>query len=250
MNEVIRLLQKHRSVRKFTDKPVDDALLLEIVRAGQMASTSSNMQAYSVIRVSDPARKAKLAELAGNQAYVRDCPLFLVWCADLHRLNAAVGQSKAYIGMTENLVIALVDVSLAAQNAAVAAESAGLGIVYIGGIRNRIDEVSELLKLPAHVMPVFGMCIGYPDPEDASAASSLLRPRLPVEAVLHQESYDGSGYEEALASYDETTRRYMRERTKGKSEASWSESMRSKLSSPSRPGMRAYIERQRFWEDE
>lgn len=86
-NDTISLLMKHASVRKFRDKPVSEDQLSAIIGAAQMASTSSNVQAYSVIAVTDPALKTELAGLAGNQAYIEQCPVFLVWCADLYRLR-------------------------------------------------------------------------------------------------------------------------------------------------------------------
>lgn len=137
MNETIELMMKHRSVRKFKPDPVSDEQLAAIVSAGQMASSSSSVQAYTVIAVTDLAQKAKLAELAGNQAYVNECPVFLVWCADLYRLSDAakrhLPEKESYADSTENFMVATIDAALASQNAALAAESLGFGIVYIGG---------------------------------------------------------------------------------------------------------------------
>lgn len=87
MNDTLSLLMNHRSIRKFTDEPVTEEQLKTIVAAGQMASTSSNVQAYSIIAITDSEKKRRLAELAGNQAYIVECPVFLVWCADLYRLK-------------------------------------------------------------------------------------------------------------------------------------------------------------------
>jgi len=147
MNDIIQLLQSHRSIRKFSNTPVTPEQLDAILGSAQMASTSSNMQAYSVISVTDMALRQQLAVLAGNQAYVSECPLFLVWCADLHRFAQAVHRhaDTPVSGNAENFLVATVDAALAAQNAAVAAESLGLGVVYIGGIRNNPAEVSQLL---------------------------------------------------------------------------------------------------------
>lgn len=137
MNETIELMMKHRSVRKFKPDPVSDEQLAAIVAAGQMASSSSSVQAYTVIAVTDIEQKSKLAELAGNQAYVNECPVFLVWCADLYRLSDAakrhLPEKESYADSTENFMVATIDAALASQNAALAAESLGFGIVYIGG---------------------------------------------------------------------------------------------------------------------
>lgn len=244
MNDTISLLHKHRSIRKFKDKPLDKSLVEQIISAGQAASSSSNVQAFSVVAITDTERKGILSELAGNQAYIRECPVFLVWCADLHRLKSAAERHRpdqeSYEDVTENFIIATVDTALAAQNAAVAAESLGLGIVYIGGIRNRIAEVAELLQLPDLVYPVFGMCLGYPDQEPG------LRPRLPVSAVLHWDEYDMDKTEEQVELYDKTMSEYLRERTGGQKATPWSELMAEKLTQPSRLHMREFLRSRGF----
>lgn len=244
MNETINILMNHRSIRKFKQEPVTKEQLVTIVRAAQMASTSSNMQAFSVIHVSDRDKRRQLAALAGNQAYVEECPVFLVWCADLYRLKTACGfaEGEGYIGTTENLVVAVTDTALAAQNAVVAAESMGLGAVYIGGIRNQIKEVSALLKLPEYVIPMYGMCLGYPD------QSPTIRPRLPYKAVLHEDVYSAEDYEARIQAYDATMKQYMLDRTNGAKDTNWTQAMQVKLGKPSRMHMKEFIRSKRFWD--
>ncbi|MCD1258873.1 oxygen-insensitive NADPH nitroreductase [Paenibacillus athensensis] len=241
MNDTIALLLQHRSIRKFTADPLAPEQVGHIIAAAQHASTSSNMQAYSVIGVTDEAVKRQLAALAGNQGYIVECPLFLVWCADLYRYAQAAGRhtDTPVTGNAENLIVATVDTALAAQNAAIAAESMGLGIVYIGGIRNQPDEVSALLKLPELVYPVFGMCVGVPDQEPLS------RPRLPEQAVYHSQAYNTEGQAEAIDAYDQTIAQYMRERTRGKIATSWSKEMAAKAARP-REHMRAFLQKMGF----
>lgn len=244
MNETISKMLEHRSIRKYSDRLVPRELIEQIVSAGQMASSSSNVQAYTVIAVTDADRKAKLAELCGNQAYVAECPVFLVWCADLSRLKRAaerhIPSETTYEGTTENFIVATVDTALAAQNAAIAAESLGLGIVYIGGIRNHSEEVADLLGLPQLSYPVFGMCLGYPDQNPG------LRPRLPLPAVLHWNRYDTAGQEEQVAAYDQIMSSYLRERTGGAKDTPWSELMAEKLAQPARLHMREFLEKRGF----
>lgn len=244
MNETLSLLMNHRSIRKFTDQQVTGEQLSAIVTAGQMASTSSNVQAYSVIAVTAPALKQQLAELAGNQAYIEQCPVFLVWCADLYRLKKCtepyVQGKPTYEDSTENFLVASLDAALAAQNAAVAAESLGLGIVYIGGIRNQIGKVSELLRLPELVYPVFGMCVGFPDQEPGQ------RPRLPQAAVLHRNTYDAVTTVEQVKLYDETMVQYLKERTGGQKATPWSEIMADRLANPIRLHMKSFLESKGF----
>jgi FMN reductase (NADPH) len=244
MNETISRMMQHRSIRKYSDRPVTKDLVEQIVSAGQMASSSSNVQAYSVIAVTDAARKAKLAKLCGDQAYVAKCPVFLVWCADLSRLKRAaerhIPSQATYEGTMENFIVATVDAALAAQNAAVAAESLGLGIVYIGGIRNQSEQVASLLELPRLAYPVFGMCLGYPDQDPG------LRPRLPLPAVLHWNGYDAAGQDEQVAAYDEVMSKYLHERTGGTKDTPWSELMAEKLAQPARLHMREFLRKRGF----
>lgn len=196
-NPTLDLIHAHGSVRAYKPDAVPDALLETIVIAAQRASTSSNLQAYSVIAVTDAVRRARLTELCGKQAHIAQAPLFLAWCADLARLER-VCALRGYTQVTryvENFLIAALDAVIAAQNAALAAESLGLGICYIGSIRNNPREVIELLGLPRLVFPIVGMTVGYP------AQPPPLRPRLPLEAILHRERYNAN-QDDALHAYD------------------------------------------------
>ncbi|SLK08417.1 MULTISPECIES: oxygen-insensitive NADPH nitroreductase [unclassified Paenibacillus] len=244
MNETIELMMKHRSVRKFKPDPVSEEQLAAIVAAGQMASSSSSVQAYTIIAVTEQEQKSKLAELAGNQSYVNECPVFLVWCADLYRLSDAakrhLPEKESYEDSTENFMVATIDVALASQNAALAAESLGFGIVYIGGLRNRIEEVSEVLGLPDGVYPVYGMCIGVADQDTG------IRPRLPLDTVLHHGRYNAEQTLKGVESYDETTAAYMKERTQGERSTPWSEMMAKRLTEPVRLQMKPFLEGKGF----
>jgi len=237
MNDVIQLLKAHRSIRKFTAEPLADELVAEIVACGQAAATSSNIQATTVIRVRDPHTRQALAGLAGGQDYVASCGAFLVFCADLHRARLACElQGGAFIpGMTEHFIIATVDVALAAQNCAVAAESLGLGICYIGALRNQPQAVVDLLALPEDVYPVFGLCLGHPaqDPEP--------KPRLPLAAVLKEEVYTDPDGVAAIRAYDERLREYYRRRTGGTKDSCWSEEMKALVGREARPHMRGFL---------
>jgi FMN reductase (NADPH) len=197
-NPTLELIQRHGSVRSYRHDPIPVETIEAIIAAAQRTSTSSNMQAYSVVAVMDAARRARLAELCGNQEHVAQAPVFLAWCADLARLDRAC-ELRGYTqetGYVENFLLAAVDAVIAAQSAALAAESLGLGICYIGSIRNHTQAVIDLLNLPRLVFPVTGMTMGWP------AAEPLVRPRLPRQEMLRWESYDRAGQDEALAAYD------------------------------------------------
>lgn len=196
----IQQIHKHASIRRYKPDPVSRELIENIVAAGQRASTSSNLQAYSAVAVADPEKRARLAELCGDQDSIRQAPVFIAWCADLSRLER-ICQMRGYRQVTdyvEKFLIAAIDVSLAMQNATLAAESLGLGMCYIGGIRNHSETVIELLGLPHLVFPLVGMTLGWP------AVEHCIRPRLPTRAVLHWDVYDINGEEEALYEYDRT----------------------------------------------
>ena len=130
MNPTIELLQSHRSIRKFTEQKITDAELHDLIRAGQAAATSSFLQGTTVIRVQNATVRDAFVELSGNQRYIASAAEFLVFCADLRRssLCCAMHDAEATEGMTEQFIIATVDVALMAQNVVVAAESMGLGI--------------------------------------------------------------------------------------------------------------------------
>lgn len=198
-NATLDLIHAHGSVRAYKTDPLPTSIIETIVAAAQRASTSSNLQAYSVIAVTEAAKRERLAQLCGNQSFVAQAPLFLAWCADLARLDR-VCALRGYTQVTEyveNFLVAALDVGIAAQNAALAAESLGLGICYIGSIRNNPREVIQLLGLPRLVFPVVGMTVGYPE------RAPTPRPRLPLQAILHRECYNAD-QDQALHEYDRT----------------------------------------------
>lgn len=198
--EFIRFLRSHRSVREYTEQPVPDELVETIVEAAQWASSSSFRQAYSVIAVRDQEKRKRLRELCSNQRWVEEAPVFLAFCADMHRLDQACQMhgETANLDHTETFLIAALDVGILLQNAALAAEALGLGMVMIGGLRNYARDVAEVLELPAGVVGICGMCLGWP------AKIPAQRPRLPLSEVLHWEGYDqnDSMRRDRLVAYD------------------------------------------------
>jgi nitroreductase len=219
-NDVLATLLAHRSVRAFLPDPPPAGTLERLVAAASSASTSSNMQTWSVVAVEDKARKARLAVLGAGQKFIEQCPLFLVWCVDHSRLHHAGSERQMTLGgldYLEPFIVGAVDTALAAQNAAVALESLGLGFVYIGAMRNHPEEVAAALGLPPHVMALFGMCVGYPDP----AKPADIKPRLPQEAVLHREQYGNAHLSDTLAAYDPRLVAFQREQ--GVKEVPWTE---------------------------
>lgn len=202
-NDILRHILSHRSVRAFEPTPLPEHALSTLVAAAQSGSSSSNLQVWSVVAIQDPAHKDRLATWANDQDFVRQAPLFLVWLADLARdRRVAKPPEGVEIDGTdylESVVLASVDTAIAAQNAVLAAESLGLGAVYVGAIRSHVRAIAKDLKLPPYVFPVFGTAIGYP----SRAAAAHIRPRLPQAAVLHAEYYDASAQPQAAETYDQ-----------------------------------------------
>lgn len=242
MNLVIELLQSHRSIRKFKDQPIAEDLFRELIRAGQSAATSSHVQATSVIRVRDTAKREVIAELAGGQAYVASCAEFLMFCADMKRVYDACERQDIDIhrGMTEQFIIATVDTALFAQNVAVAAESADLGICYIGGVRNNPARISEILELPENVYPVFGFCMGYPEQDPQ------VKPRLPLDVIVKDDTYSDDGDAAAIADFDRTMNAYYQSRNSNAKDATWSDQIGVLFKEKSRPHMRDFLKERGF----
>ncbi len=201
-NEVIATLLDHRSVRGYKPDPVPPGTLETMIAAAQSAATSSNMQWTSVIATTDPAKKKVLAEIAGNQKHIEECPLYLCWIADMNRhvsISAAEQVEFETMPWLETFMVACIDVALAAQNAVVAAESLGLSTLYIGAMRNDPEKVAELFDLPKQSFVVFGLCVGYA----TEKAAGEVKPRLPQAAILHRERYDASNADAARKAHDE-----------------------------------------------
>ncbi|WP_243073616.1 nitroreductase family protein [Microbacterium sp. SS28] len=203
---VIPLLLAHRSVRAFAATPLDEDVVPTLVAAAQSASTSSNLQTWSVVTVSDAGHKDRIATLAGDQDFIREAPLFLVFVADWARgrsIAADAGAGSEGIDFLDSTLVAVIDAAIAAQNAVVAAEALGLGAVYVGAVRNSPGELSDVLGLPRGSFPAVGVAIGHPRADVRTA----VKPRLPQSVVRHSETYRAAESAE-IAAYDDTLREY------------------------------------------
>ena len=208
-SETVELQLRHRTVRRFLPGAINDATLQLIVAAAQSASTSANFQFTSVVNVRDPGRRDRLARHAADQQLVRDAALFLVWVADWSRsreIAIAHGHPTAGADYLDSTLSSVVDVALAAQNAALAAESLGYGITFVGALRNEVDAVCAELRLPPWTFPLFGLAIGIPDPADPAD----VKPRMPQSVVLHEETYTPFAQAD-IDAYSERIGRYYRE---------------------------------------
>lgn len=182
-------LYDHKSVRKYSARDVPESLVAGLIAAAQSASTSSSLQLWSVVSVQDPERREAMTKLCDDQDHVRSAPWFLAFLADHHRLRQAAakaGEAAAGLTYTEFLLMAVIDVSLAAERFVCAAETLGLGVCYIGALRNDPSGVRDLLGLPDGVFGTFGLCLGYPH----ESLTTEVKPRLSQPAVWFRERYD------------------------------------------------------------
>ena len=182
---IIETIQQHRSIRKYKPDDIPQDLLQEILEAGIRASSSGNMQSYSIIVTQDRVQRELLYEAHFQKKMVLEAPLLLTFCADSHRMLHWLRISDAPDNFDNfmGFMVAAIDAILVSQTVALAAESKGLGICYLGSTYSNCDRVGRILDLPNNVVPVVGFTLGYPD-EDPP-----LRDRLPLDGLVHYETY-------------------------------------------------------------
>ncbi len=239
---MIDLLMSHTSVRKYKDVPIPRETVEELVLAGQHAASSHFVQSYSIIYVTDEEKKQQLAELSKNPRQILGAGAVLLFCSDYYRLEqaAALHDTTIDFGYAENTLVGAIDVALCAQNIAIAAESKGYGICYIGGARTAPIEISKVFGLPKGVMPMFAMTIGVPDQDHE------VKPRLPIDAVLHENAYDSERYDTLLPEYDATMEAYYQKRSANRKISSWTKQMADFLGTPQRTFMKDALKHQGY----
>ncbi|MGE7111315.1 class II chromate reductase ChrR [Lysinibacillus sp. NPDC047702] len=236
------LLRNHSSVRIYDGNPISKEIIEELIATAQMAATSHFVQAYSVIWVTDEEKKEQLGLLSGNPRQFETSGAAFVFCVDFKRLQMAGRLEGVEIvaDTAENVLVGVADVSLFAQNFVIAAESMGYGICYIGGVRNKPAEISELLNLPDHVFPLFGLTIGVP------ARRNEVKPRLPVAAILHENEYNAQQYEKLLPNYNETMEAYYNSRSSNRKIDNWTKQMADFLMEQRRPHINEFLAKKGF----
>ena len=222
-NPALATALAHRSIRKFTQQPIAPEILESLIDAGRMASTSNNLQCVSIIRITDTTIRAGIRRAASDMAYVTDCAEFLLFCMDFYKAKTIL--PEAQVDWAEVSIIGALDTGIMAQNVLLAAESLGLGGVFIGALRNDIEAVAALV----------GLCLGYPDQEPP------LKPRLPRELMFFENRYAAPN-PDVVAQYDAQLRDYYLARS-GK-DLDWSYSIRKALNEPVRPHMLPFLQKQ------
>jgi len=192
-------LLTRRTIRKYSAKPVEDKLLKEILIKGCRASTTGNMQVYSIVVTRDEAKKMELLPFHFNQKIIKEAPVVLTFCADFNRFNKWCLERKAEPGYDNFLSFftAAIDALLVAQTVCIAAEDEGLGICYLGTTTYMAHKIIEALKLPRGVVPVTTVTMGWP------AENPDQPDRLPLEAVVHNETYQDYSAEDIDGFYSE-----------------------------------------------
>ncbi len=184
-NKNIKTLLERRTIRKYTNKDIDDKTLNTLFQAGVRASNCGNMQAYSIVVTREEERKKELSKFHFGQPMVEEAPVVLTICADMNRFHKWClqrGTSVEYDNFLW-LNIATIDATILTQSICNAAEELGLGICYLGTVNYMAKPISEFLNLPKYVVPVTTITIGYP------AQEPPLTERLPLETFIHNETY-------------------------------------------------------------
>lgn len=227
-------MSKHCTIRAFRGEPVPRETIEKCVRAARQAASSSNVQGYCLLQVTDAHERARLRELTGDQRQVEEAGAFFAVCADEHRHALIAQDAGAQIGRNfESFLVAVIDATLFAQNLVLAFESEGYGTCYIGGLRNQLDEVDRLLELPEGVYPLFGLCVGVPDETPAT------RPRLDPRALWFEGRYPSDATKrDWIAEHDERAARYYAER--GSPGRTWTGGLMRKITTRLRESVPAF----------
>jgi nitroreductase len=189
---------RRKTVRRYAERQPSDALLDLLTATALSASSKSDFQQASILRVADKSKQAAIGALFPAMPWIGLAPAFLIFLGDSRRLERIGGfRGKAVVnGTLEGFFNATVDAALVMQTFILAAESAGLGCCPISVIRNKINEVAGIIGLPEKVFPVAGLCVGYPE---GPGRVSL---RLPFGITVHRDTYDDAGLERGVDAYD------------------------------------------------
>jgi len=201
----LEIVFNRRSIRKFKPKPVPRKIINKIVEAGQRAPTDCGTQQHSFILISDKKKREQIFKIIGRQECMEQAPVWIMICADLARqleLFKILGVKTEY-GEVSKLLSCVIDAALAAENMAIAVEAYGLGSVFIGTVWEDMKGVSDVLELPNNVIPIVLLCFGFPDEAPPK------RPRWPLNAVLHENTYRMSTKQEMKKYYEEANRKLL-----------------------------------------
>lgn len=239
--ELFEQMIQHTSVRNFLAKKIPEAVKEKLVTAAKSPSSSHFIQAYSLIEVKDPEKLVAIENISNARGYT-DTGAYYVFVADLNKHAQVLNQVKqdlTPLRTIESLVVAIVDATIAAQTMATYAESIDLGICYIGGLRNDLFRIKELLNLPELTYPIFGLTVGYP------AKKNEVKPRIPLAGTLNIDSYQKLT-PETLTKYDEIMASYYANRSSNQQNGNWSDTILQHFHQILRPDTSEFLKEQGF----
>ena len=244
----VKALLNRRVIRKYKTSPISEQTMALLLSAAQSAPTKSNLQQYSIVIIRDPEVRNTVAELVPSMPWLKNAPVIAIFLGDVRRIRklAEIRGHTYQNNNADTFMNAAVDAALAMQCFITAADHLGLGTCPISYVRNRIDDLAEILDLPDGVFPISGLCVGYPD--DAGYVSM----RLPQKVVVHQDLYNDDDLETDVKDYDDRNhKRFALTPTKQRQtdkygvleKCTWSENVARQLSLPERAGFADYLKR-------
>ncbi|KRN97693.1 oxygen-insensitive NADPH nitroreductase [Companilactobacillus kimchiensis] len=242
MNSTIENMLQHVSVRDFKNESISNENKNALLLAAQSGSTSEFVQAFSIIEITNPQLRKEIADITISSPHVKKAETFYIFVADLNRQATILKRNKQNldgIKNMESLLVATVDTTIAAQNMAIAAESMGLGICYIGSIRNNIKQVANLLNLPKFTFPLFGMTVGVPNIKNQH------KPRLFTQNQVATNSYDNQTFND-LSNYDEEVKNYYLNRKSHPQDTTWTDKNLTMFDHVHRPEVASFLNEQGF----
>ena len=232
----------HTSVRAFKEEAFSEELKGQLIQAAQSGASSNFVQAYSIIEVNDPKKRQEIGRLSNGESYITKSGVFYIFVADLYRnyqLSKDVNEDLSSFASMESLIVSMVDTTIAAQTMSLYAETQDLGICYIGGVRNDLNRVAELLDLPPYTVPLFGLTIGYPEYKNE------VKPRLFASEVLKVDSYQAMN-EATIQAYDDVMADYYGTRTTNQQASDWTNKIQAHFEFTRRPDVLAFLKKQGF----
>jgi nitroreductase len=247
--EVLAAMANRRVIRRYTDQPVDPALLETLCAVALSAPSKSDLQQADIVIVSDKGQREKLEALLPDNPWVKAAPVFLVFCANnrRHRLLFEWRDRPFVNDHLDPFFNASVDAGIVLATFIAAADRVGLGSCPISAIRNHARQVSDIVSLPDNVFPVAALGVGWPSFE------GVMSPRLGLDVTIHRDRYDESGLRDKVEAYDkrrEAVQPYRTQRYTDKfgesADYGWSEDKARQYSVPERADFGAFIRARGF----
>ena len=196
--DIFTLIGQRATCRSFKSDPIPEEVMECLLEAGCKSPSSCGFQSISIIKVTDAAKRKKLAELSRGQRFIAVAPVSLVFCVDYHRMAQVLHREPApFPGPRQfhSLWMGIVDAAICAQTIVLAAEALGLRSCYNGNILNTMDQVSQLLELPEYVCPAIMLTLGWPKTQHRQP------PKYPSSLLVHEDRYQERSDEAVYSAY-------------------------------------------------